>query len=391
MKVAVLGGLGLQGQAALMDLVRSDDVREITCADANLDAWERVADRIDTRKIKPQKIDASSLDALTDLLGQGFDVAIDLLPVPLMRKAFESAVRAGVSMVCTNYGPPIRELHEKAMEAGISFMPECGLDPGIDLIIFGHAARRFDELHVLNSYCGGFPEKKACDNPINYKISWNWDGVLRSLKRESVFIKNGKPMVIGAENQHDEEMIKKIPFPELGELEAIPNGDAAFYTDLLGVSRTIKETGRYSLRWPGWSAFWRPLKQMDFLSEEPVPGLSCDVSPHQMLVQLMGPRLQYRDNEKDLVVMLNIFEGMSGGKKIRLTTRLLIERDLKTGIMAMGKGVGFPASIVAQMIARREINARGVLAPSLHVPYRTFMNQMAEKGVSIEEEEEILN
>ena len=176
----------------------------------------------------------------------------------------------------------------------------------------------------------------------------------------------------------------------MGRLEAIPNGDAVKYTDLLGVTGDIKETGRYSLRWPGWSAFWHPLKQLGFLDDKPVAGLPCDVSPIQFLDKLMGPRLQYRDDEKDLVVMLNIFEGLAGGKKSRLTSRLLIERDLETGLMAMSKGVGFTASIVAQMIAGGDITETGLLAPAIHIPYRPFMDRLAERNIVVEEEQEVL-
>jgi saccharopine dehydrogenase-like NADP-dependent oxidoreductase len=104
----------------------------------------------------------------------------------------------------------------------------------------------------------------------------------------------------------------------------------------------------------------------------------------------MDPQLQYKKNEKDLVAMLNIFEGVSEGKKLRLTWRLLIERDLDTGLMAMSKGVGFPACIVAQMIAGGEITEKGILAPAVHVPYQPFMDRLAKRGIIVEEEQEIL-
>ena len=188
MKIAVLGGLGIQGKAVLADLSNSKIVNEVICADAHLDEWENISRRIDVKKIHPVKIDASKRTELKRLLVQEVDVAIDLLPVPLMTNAFEAAVDAGVHMISTNYGYEIRHLHNAAKAAEISLIPECGLDPGIDLIISGHAPRQFDELQVLNSYCGGFPEKKACDNPLNYKISWNWDMVLRAQKRKSVLI-----------------------------------------------------------------------------------------------------------------------------------------------------------------------------------------------------------
>jgi len=90
--------------------------------------------------------------------------------------------------------------------------------------------------------------------------------VLRSQKRDSVFIKNGRLLSVPASEQHETDMIHNISIPGIGELEAVPNGDAVFYTDLLGITGSIEETGRYALRWPGWCAFWRPLKKMGFLS-----------------------------------------------------------------------------------------------------------------------------
>ena len=390
MKISVLGGCGIQGRTALFDLARSDRVQKVICADARLDALDLIKDFCDMSKVQSEILDASDPDNLADLFSRS-DAVIDLLPRQCTPMVCRAAIETGVGVVNTNYGGSVSDLKEQAAAAGVIIMPECGLDPGIDLIVYGEARRRFDELHVINSYCGGFPEKAACDNPINYKVSWTWEGVLSSTNRDSRMIRDGRTVAIPGSRQHDAEFVGAVEFPGLGQLETIPNGDAVFYTDLLGVTPNIRETGRYSLRWPGWSAFWRPLKHLGFLDEQPVPGLPCDVAPRQFLDKLMGPRLQYRRNEKDLVVMLNIFEGLAGGRKLRLTSRLLIERDLETGMMAMSKGVGFPASIVAQMIAAGEITEKGILAPSVHVPYKLFMKRLADRGIIFEEHEEFLD
>jgi saccharopine dehydrogenase-like NADP-dependent oxidoreductase len=58
--------------------------------------------------------------------------------------------------------------------------------------------------------------------------------------------------------------------------------------------------------------------------------------------------------------------------------------------MAMSKGVGFTASIVAQMLAAGEITAKGILAPGIHIHYQAFRDRLAERGVVIEEEVEHL-
>jgi saccharopine dehydrogenase-like NADP-dependent oxidoreductase len=195
-------------------------------------------------------------------------------------------------------------------------------------------------------------------------------------------------MEVPAEQQHESDMIHTIRFPGLGDMEAVPNGDAAFYTDLLGVTPGIREAGRYALRWPGWCSFWRPLKRLGLLSDEPLEGLDCTVTPHQLMVKLLEPQLQYRDGEKDVVAMYNIFSGVKNGRPKTLKSALVIERDLDSGLYGMSLGVGFPASIVAQMLAAGEITPKGVLNPALHIPYAPFMKALAERGIIVREEAE---
>ncbi len=338
------------------------------------------------RKIEPARVDATEKKGLVSLMKQNVDVVIEVLPPQFTKRVAEAALEAGVNLVNTNYGYEIRPLDGRAREKGLAIMPECGLDPGIDLVIYGYAVKQFDEIHVLNSYCGGFPEKKACTNPLNYKISWNWDAVLKSQKREAVLIRDGKKLTISPDHQHDSEFIHEIDFPGLGRLEAIPNGNAVFYTDLLGITKTIRETGRYSLRWPGWSAFWRPLKKLRFLSDEQVAGLPSEITPHQFLVKLLEPELQYQDDEKDLAVMQNVFIGLKAGKKKRMVSNILIERDLKTGLMAMSLGVAHAATIAASMIASGEIQRKGVLSPATDIPYDSFMERLKQRGIQAHED-----
>jgi len=382
-KILVLGGGGIQGLTAISDLVRSKNVEAVLCADSQTKGLERLGKVIDLSKVESLTVDAADVESLTRLY-QKSDAVIDMLPRQLTGTVCQAALKTGVSVVNTNYAYHIADLDNATKAAGITIMPECGLDPGIDLIIYGEARRRFDEIHVINSYCGGMPEKNACDNPFNYKISWIWEGVLSSCKRDSRAIQNGKIVEVNGAQQHETDLVHEIDFPGLGKLEAVPNGDAVFFTDLLGVTDTITETGRYSLRWPGWSALWRPLKQLGFLSETPVEGLDGEVSPYQFMIKHLEPRLQYKADEKDLVVMLNIFEGIADGKPTRMTMRMIIERDLETGLMAMSKGVGLPASIAAQMIAAGEITAKGVLSPMFDIPYQQFTERLADRGIVIE-------
>jgi len=318
-------------------------------------------------------------------MSKTFDVVLDFLPPQCIRTVAEAAINSGVNLVNTNYAYDILDLDPAAKEKGISIIPECGLDPGIDLVLYNYGLKHFDEVYKLNSYCGGIPEKMACDNPIKYKISWNLDAALKSQNRDAILINDRKIINISGENQHDNEFIHQIEFPGLGILEAFPNGNAAYFTELLKITDNIIETGRYTLRWPGWCDFWRPLKHFGFLSNTPLQGMPYEVSPCEFVVKLLESQLQYRKNEKDLAVMLNEFEGIKDGKKIKMTCSLLIERNLITGLMAMSMGVAYPACIVAEMIVNGEIDKKGVLSPAIDVPPDLFIDGLNKRGIKVEE------
>ena len=384
MKALVLGGCGIQGRAALYDLSRNSSVDQVTCADIQPDLIHSFG-FLDTSKIQTLGLDANNPNALASIMDNKFDIILDFLPPQYIRTVAEAAIKSGVNLVNTNYAYDILDLDYAAKEKGISIIPECGLDPGIDLILYNHSLKYFDKVFKLNSYCGGIPEKAACDNPLKYKISWNMNAVLKSQIRDAWLIADSEHVYIPAEDQHDNAFIHSIEFPELGTLEAIPNGNAVYYVNLLKINNNLTETGRFTLRWPGWCSFWNPLKKLGFLSDEPINGLSEKVSPLEMVAKLLEPQLQYEDSEKDLCVMVNNVEGVRNGKRQILTCSLLIERDLVTGLMAMSMGVAYPACIAAEMIVKGEITKKGVLSPALDVPCDLFMDQLNKRGIKINE------
>lgn len=384
MNVLVLGGCGIQGRAALYDLSRNPRVDQLTCADIQPGRIHSFA-FLDAHNIISTDVDASDPRALSHLMDGCFDIVIDFLPPQFVRVVAEAAIQTGVSLVNTNYAYDILDLGPAAQEKGITILPECGLDPGIDLVLYNYSLPLFDVVHKLNSYCGGIPERAACDNPLNYKISWNIDAVLGSQMRDATLLADAVPYHIPAKDQHANAFIHTIEFPGVGKLEAIPNGDALSYAELLQLSRQLTEAGRYTLRWPGWCSFWHPLKALGFLGDEPIDGLPDGVSPREVVARLLEPQLQYSEGEKDLCVMVNKVEGLQGGKRKQMTCSLLIERDLTTGLMAMSMGVAYPACVAAELIVTGEISQKGILSPAVDIPCQSFMDLLKRRGVSIRE------
>ncbi|WP_095091172.1 saccharopine dehydrogenase family protein [Mesorhizobium sophorae] len=381
MRIAVLGGLGLQGRAAIADLAASG-VEEVVCVDTTPDGAARLDGLTDLARVRFVVPQGAIGPALAGVLADA-DAVIDLLPQPLMREAVQAAIATRTPLVTTNYGKAIADLAPAAEQAGVPIMAECGLDPGIDLVLYARVARQFDTIAAIDSYCGGIPEPKAMAKPLCYKVSWNFDMVLVSQNRDSVMIEDGERVAVPAGRQHDNPFIHEIEVAGLGALEAFPNGDALHYVEMLDAAKGLRRSGRYTLRWPGWSAFWAPLKELGFLSEDKVPGTGS--SPREFLGRLLGPQLQYGPGEKDLCVMRNVFSGLEGGRRKTVTSDLIIERDLASGLFGMSLGVGYPASIVAQMLARREITKPGLLNPLLDVPDGRFFDELARRGITVTE------
>ncbi len=384
MRVLVLGGCGGQGRAALYDLARNEKVDRVTCADLQPELLNSF-DFIPLDNIQAVRLDATDPNALAAVMDDDYDVVLDFLPPQCIRPAAEAAIRRGVHLVNTNYPYELLDLDQAAKEKGIAIIPECGLDPGIDLVLYNYSLQYFDEVFKLNSYCGGIPEKAACDNPLNYKISWNIEAVLNSQNRDATLIADSDSIYIPAADQHDNAFIHQIEFPGVGALEAIPNGNAVHYAKLLNIADALTETGRYSLRWPGWCAFWNPMKKLGFLSHVPVQGVPHEVSPFEILAKILAPQLQYNDDEKDLAVMVNSVAGLREGKRQTLTTTLLIERDLSTGLMAMNMGVAYPACIIAEMLVNGEILKKGVLSPAADIPCERFLDRLRQRGIVVHE------
>ncbi|MBW2965333.1 saccharopine dehydrogenase NADP-binding domain-containing protein [Candidatus Woesearchaeota archaeon] len=378
MKVLLLG-CGAQGKACLYDLCLNTSIAGITVVENNPDVKQFI-DSLKDPRVRLVHADANSREEMLALMRK-HDIIIDLLPTLFRKHMAELAIEAKTDLVNTSFQSHIEHLHNQAAVAGIRIMPEAGLDPGIDLILAGNAIRKFDEVLEFHSACGGVPVKEACDNPLNYKVSWIFEGVLSAYKRPANLIVDGKVKDIPGENIFD--YADEIDVPGIGAFDRYPNGYSSTYARLLGIDGSVRNMGRYTLRWPGHAEFWKKMVSLGLVDDEPVLGMS----PRQYLAKVLEPRLQYRDGEQDLVVLHNDISGIKGGKLKKITQTLIDRRDLKTGFMAMNRTVGFTASIIAQMILKDEIKGKGILNPGKDVPYAGFIAELEKRGIRISESE----
>jgi saccharopine dehydrogenase-like NADP-dependent oxidoreductase len=399
MKKVALLGVGQQGRTILYDLVHSHVVSEVIAADLDLEGLKAFANKLPAGKIRCERLDAAD-EAATSKLLSGADVAIEVLPPRFCLHMAGLAVQNGVHMVNTMYmvdvgemdpnkkkvnEKAVRDLDEKAKDMGVTVLPEMGMDPGIDLILCAQTVRELDEVHELYSYGAGIPEFEAADNPLKYKVTWTFDGVLKSYMRPGRILKEGHIIEVAADEMFTKEHTSELDLEGFGRFEVFPNGDALKYAEILGIRDQVKTMGRFVLRWPGHCAFWEKMAQLGFLNASPIRIAEACVIPRDFVSALLEPQLQYRDNERDLAIIRVDARGVKDGRRTRVIFQVIDKRDLETGFTAMTRTVGFAASIGAHMILRGDIQKRGVLSPARDVPYEPFLNELEKRGLHVEQ------
>ena len=382
---ALVFGLGLQGKAVVHDLEHSDAVSEIVAADIAAEEAKDYVGRKAYRKVRVVRSNASEPAALEQLIRESRpQVLVCMLPPDFQPRLARAAVAAGVPYVSSSYTGTLTELDSRAREQGVAVLPEMGMDPGIDLILGRLAVDELEVVHGMRSYGAGLPEP-ACagDNPIHYKITWTFEGVLQAYMRPARFLKDGREVAIPGGQIFRRENGHTLEVPGVGAMDAYYNGDAIRYIDIFGLGPELKEMGRFAMRWPGHNSFWDVMAAMGFLDEAPTRIGDCEISPRRFVVEHLTPRLQFRDTERDMVVIRVEAWGLKSQKPRRVTYELIDYRDLTTGLFAMNRTVGFTASIAAQLILAGKIRKAGVLTPVRDVPALEVLRELEKRGMQV--------
>ena len=400
MAILLLGAGGIQGKAALYDLSQSSGLPPIIAADSRPELVEtRLKEWKAINSVEVVKFDAKDHEQIGNLLERA-DVVIDLLPSSFALPIAKIAADKGVSLVDSGYivdpakmSEPetkaiLRDLDEAAKGANITLLRECGFDPGIDLLMCGQAARELDEIHSVRTYGSGFPESQAANNPLKYKITWTFDGVLKSHKRGGRYLQDGTIREFAPNEMFAPEHVHARHFPPFGELESYPNGDSLALAEELGIRDSVRSIGRFVSRWPGHAPFWYRLVNMGFLEDKPIRVGDAKVSPRAFLANLLEPQLQLAPNERDVTFALVEMEGLRNGERKRVVYQMIDRRDLETGFLSMQRTVGFTASIGAQLILDGTIVKKGLISPLNDVPFDRFAQELEKREIRITRSEE---
>ena len=389
-------GYGMQGKASLEDILENKSITKVMVADISDEIWA-LPEKLKDQRVEPVKLDMRDENSVLELMRKS-DVIIELLPGEYALPAAKLAAEAGVSLVSAMYlfnpgeqdetkrklqREEISRLNETAESKGITILEEFGMDPGIDLVLGAKAVEELDEVKVFHSYGAGFPELEASSNPIRYKFTWSVIGVMRSYLRPARVIKGGKIVDIPADSMFEEDNMHFLKLSEFdSKLECFANGDSVTFSEIFRLDKTISSMGRYICRWPGTGAFWSVMAKSGFLSSTPIMTTSGEIAPASFCAALLGGQEQFRysEDERDVALIRSDVRGYKNGEPLRVVLQIIDKRDLKSGLTAMQRTVGFPMSIGAQMILDGRISQRGIVNP-VSVPFEPFIEELEKRGI----------
>ncbi|PZF71752.1 saccharopine dehydrogenase family protein [Taibaiella soli] len=412
---------------------------QITVADGNADA---IAEKIQKHPhAKMAVIDITDASQRQKLVEEA-DIVVSLMPPHLHIHLAKDCLQFKKNLITSSYiSPEMKEMHQAVKDAGLMFMCEMGLDPGIDHMTANqiiHSIQRVTAtITSFKSYCGGLVAPENDDNPWHYKFSWNPRNIITAGLGGAKFLQNNK--IVEVPYEHIFENNKKIKVNGLGSLAYYPNRDSLRYLDLYDVP-DIKTFIRATLRYPDFCKGWQAIINLGLTSEtdtfdttdvtyaqwlgnktgyktsaqslveyiaeklniQPTDKIISmlqwlglfdgtllkqgQFSSADIMLDLLQSKWAMGPTEKDMVVMQHEVEYLHRNQKTTLLSTMVIKGDDRE-FSAMAKTVGLPMGILARMILAKTIDPpKGVLIPSMPAVYRPVLNELKHHGIVFTEE-----
>lgn len=377
--------------------------------------------------------------AMLEKLIADYDITVSLLPYKYHSDVANVCLRHGKSLVTTSYiQPGMMELDESAKKAGILFLNEIGLDPGIDhmtaMRIIDHIHNKNGKVEEFYSLCGALPAPEAADNPLKYKFSWSPKGVILASRNSALYLKKGKRVYIEPADLFKDRF--NYNFPGIGDLDVYPNRDSESYIKIYGIPET-KTMYRGTFRYKGWCETLDVMKSLnmlddtvknyqgksyaEFLAErsglkiknmETNLAKKLGISIQSVALQSLDylgffseEKLQYQEttpfditsdrmikkmllsaDERDIVILQHIFLASYADGQREVIKSSMLDFGSPSTNTSISRTVALPAAIAVKMILENKIEVKGVHRPVIPEIYKPVLEELKTLGVEMKEE-----
>lgn len=365
------------GLGAAFDLVHnSPDVESVTVADFDLKKAEDVAAKVGTSRIEAKQIDAGNYDDVIALM-RGQDSAISCVNYwyneSLSKAAIETATNF-CDLGGNNYVVDAQlALDNDAKAAGINIIPDCGLAPGMVSILAMHGAAGFDEIHEIHIRVGGLPQDPQ--PPLNYQLVFSVEGLINEYIEVARVIRDGK--VSEVESMTEIEQLEFDGFPPLEAFQT-SGGTSTLPDTFLG---KIRELDYKTIRYAGHCEKFKTMIDLGLCSSDEILVDYAKVTPRKVFGELLQRHLP-ADGPDYVLVRLDFVGSKDGGMK-KLRYDIVDKEDETTGLSAMMRTTAFPASIIAQMMARGDVLERGATPQEKAIEPVKFVAELDRRNIVI--------
>lgn len=437
MKTVVLFGAGKSASVLISYLLKEAENNnwKIIIADSNKSIIEQKTKNHPSSEAV--EVDITDTNKRNSII-QKADVVISMMPASLHILIANTCIEFKKSLLTASYvDDNIKKLNDKAVEAGILFLCEMGLDPGIDhmsaMKIFDEIKEEGGKIISFKSHCGGLVAPESDNNPWRYKISWNPRNVVLAGKSGAIYLKDGKEV--------DETYEDLFSFNRELEIEQkkysyYPNRNSLSYIDLYSLN-DVKTFVRTTLRFPEFMRGWDKIIKLKLTDEEVkynTDGLSLEAffTTHFNVNGLNELFLQLEDdyfkeqiyffglkdnstfinkglcsaadvmqfileiklplllNDKDLVVMCHEVEYIVNDVPKLITSSLSVTGNDSVHT-AMAKTVGLPLGIATKLLLEDKIKLTGVHIPVSKEIYLQVLNELEKNDIIFSERTSFLS
>ncbi len=378
------------------------------------------------------------MDALSSMV-KDTDLAVSLLPYRYHVQVALECLKHKKHLVTTSYiKPEMQALDEDARKAGIIFLNEVGLDPGIDhmsaMRIIDKIKQKGGKVEEFYSLCGALPAPEAVNNPMGYKFSWSPKGVVLASRNSATYLKHGKIVNIEAIDLFKDRFTHN--FPGVGDMEVYPNRDSVSFLDIYNI-RGASTMFRGTYRLKGWCETLDLMKAINLIDDgdhnytgwtyrqfvaeraglpgrdlrselKNKPGLNPTkialdslewlglfsdkvmgygvTSPYEITSDLMIKMMWLEQNERDMVVMQHLCHAVYPDGRHEVISSRMLDFGTPATDTSIARTVALPAAMAVKMILTGKIKLRGVYRPVLPELYNPILDELAVNGIKMEEE-----
>jgi saccharopine dehydrogenase-like NADP-dependent oxidoreductase len=409
---------------------------QVTVADANEEqAKEKVKNKPNTKAIV---FNIEGEDKAADIISK-HDIVISMLPPAMHDKVAAHCLKLRKHLITASYiSPAIKAMEDEVKSAGILFMGEMGLDPGIDhmsaMQLIHLLKEKGVEIISFKSSTGGLVAPESDDNPWHYKISWNPRNVVLAGQGAAQYLEDGKIKYIPYNRLFLQTT--KIKLKSVGTFESYANRDSLSYRNIYGLEN-IPNLLRATLRYEGYCKSWNALVQLgltddtykvhidssftyhDWIasylpsstkplerrvatffdlkkSDKTIKDIKWlglfdkkkirlkEGTPAQITQDVIEGKWKMKSHDKDMVVMVHEFVYAMKKKRYRLESSLVV-KGTDMAHTAMAKTVGLPLGMMAILLVTGKCELSGVHIPVMKEVYTPVLKELEEYGVIFDE------